>query len=263
MLTTTPFRKPREGCVPSPMTFNVPSLATSATSAAIFDVPMSRPTIRSFLSSLVIVRLRLTGPPWFRSRAGLFHDAFAKAGNARREAVPVTQVDVLDSRPLARQRADGPRVHGDKALQTRGGLVAAELERQRPVAAARADPPAAARRNRQLADFERQRREHRRPLAVARRHLPDDAVRTGKPRQRRVGRRDERLAERVDQPAITEAGDGRVFLDRDLEARRPMTPQRDAANPGHAADRRARSLQVHREERACELVADDRLDVRA
>ena len=51
MLTTTPFFRPRDGCVPSPITLSVPSSATSATSAATFDVPMSSPTIRSFLVS--------------------------------------------------------------------------------------------------------------------------------------------------------------------------------------------------------------------
>ena len=46
MLTTTPFFRPREGCVPSPMMLRPSSGVTSATIATIFDVPMSRPTIR-------------------------------------------------------------------------------------------------------------------------------------------------------------------------------------------------------------------------
>ncbi len=49
MLTTTPFFRPREGCTPMPITSMEPSEPTSPTSAAIFEVPTSRPMIR-FLS---------------------------------------------------------------------------------------------------------------------------------------------------------------------------------------------------------------------
>ena len=51
MLTTTPFFRPRDGCVPMPMTLSAPSGVISATIATIFDVPMSRPTIRFLLPS--------------------------------------------------------------------------------------------------------------------------------------------------------------------------------------------------------------------
>jgi hypothetical protein len=49
MLTTTPFLRPREGCTPMPITSIELSGPTSPTSAAIFEVPTSRPMIR-FLS---------------------------------------------------------------------------------------------------------------------------------------------------------------------------------------------------------------------
>ena len=44
MLTTTPFRKPRERLDPTPMILIAPSSVTSATMAQIFVVPMSNPT---------------------------------------------------------------------------------------------------------------------------------------------------------------------------------------------------------------------------
>jgi hypothetical protein len=50
MLTTTPRFKPRDGCVPRPITLSSPSGPSSATIATIFDVPMSRPTTRFLLS---------------------------------------------------------------------------------------------------------------------------------------------------------------------------------------------------------------------
>ncbi len=45
ILTTTPFFIPREGCLPIPITFNLPSLLISPTSATTFDVPISKATI--------------------------------------------------------------------------------------------------------------------------------------------------------------------------------------------------------------------------
>jgi hypothetical protein len=58
MLTTTPLRRPRDGCMPSPITF-MPSSVTSATMATIFDVPMSSPTI-TFLPSFTMPRSRVS-----------------------------------------------------------------------------------------------------------------------------------------------------------------------------------------------------------
>src|SRR5712691_6666582 len=44
MFTTTPFLRPRDGCVPTPITSMMPSLLTSPMMAQIFVVPRSRPT---------------------------------------------------------------------------------------------------------------------------------------------------------------------------------------------------------------------------
>jgi hypothetical protein len=46
MLTMTPFLRPRDGCVPTPM-MSRPSGPTSPTTAAILVVPMSSPTTMS------------------------------------------------------------------------------------------------------------------------------------------------------------------------------------------------------------------------
>src|SRR5688500_15891956 len=57
MLTTTPFFRPREGLLPIPITSYPPSGFTSATMAMIFDVPISSPTIRFFVSLLLFIYL--------------------------------------------------------------------------------------------------------------------------------------------------------------------------------------------------------------
>src|SRR5574343_1986016 len=53
ILTTTPRDRPRASCAPTPSTLRRPSDATSATTATILEVPMSRPTISSLLSLLM------------------------------------------------------------------------------------------------------------------------------------------------------------------------------------------------------------------
>ena len=45
MFTTMPLRSPREGLVPTPMTWASPSPRTSVTIARVLVVPMSRPTM--------------------------------------------------------------------------------------------------------------------------------------------------------------------------------------------------------------------------
>ena len=48
IFTTTPFFNPLETCCPTPIIFSSFSSFISATSATIFDVPMSRAAIISF-----------------------------------------------------------------------------------------------------------------------------------------------------------------------------------------------------------------------
>jgi len=54
ILTTTPFFRPLESWLPIPMTLSRPSGVISATSATIFEVPISRPTTSSLLSLLMM-----------------------------------------------------------------------------------------------------------------------------------------------------------------------------------------------------------------
>ena len=66
MLTTTPFFSPRDGWLPMPITSKPPSGLISATMATIFEVPMSRPTMR-FLLSLRLAHA--SSPALFLARA--------------------------------------------------------------------------------------------------------------------------------------------------------------------------------------------------
>src|SRR5690242_14615216 len=132
MLTTTPFLRPRDGCVPMPITLSAPSCAISATIAAIFDVPMSRPTIKFFSFTIrpppslgIVVVASLANASRF------LHRLFAKARHACRKPVAVTQIHLLDAATCSCQRADGAIVNGDEARETAGGIVATELDRQR------------------------------------------------------------------------------------------------------------------------------------
>jgi hypothetical protein len=50
MFTTTPRRSPVDGLVPTPMMSTSPSSLASPTTAQIFVVPMSRPTMMSLLA---------------------------------------------------------------------------------------------------------------------------------------------------------------------------------------------------------------------
>ena len=54
MLTTTPFFRPLDSWLPMPSTSSVPSGASSATSAATLEVPMSRPTTRLRFSLAIV-----------------------------------------------------------------------------------------------------------------------------------------------------------------------------------------------------------------
>src|SRR5436309_8442654 len=121
ILTTTPFFSPREGCVPRPMMFKRFSFVTSATIATIFEVPMSRPTIMFLLSFTMLLH----------SLRRLFWRTFFEVRNARREAVPVTQVDVIDACASTSERSDGPAVIRDKTRQALARVGAPKLDRER------------------------------------------------------------------------------------------------------------------------------------
>src|SRR5271165_6836213 len=131
MLTTTPFLSPRDGCAPRPMMLRRFSGVSSATMATIFDVPMSRPTMRFLLSFTISASLshfprRLAG---FRSVHG--------------KSVAIAQVDVIDRGSGAGEHADGARLIGGKAGQPLAGFVSPQLDGQRGAARGPYPPPAA------------------------------------------------------------------------------------------------------------------------
>ncbi len=125
-----------------------------------------------------------------------------------------------------------------------------------------AEVPAAARRHADLLHGERQRRERGRPLAKARGDFRRARVRAFELRQLAVVVGDEDFAVRVHERVVVPARERLVLLDRHLEALRPLARERARRTHGTCASARARAIQVHREERACELVADHRLEVR-
>src|SRR5688572_5891781 len=145
MLTTTPFFSPRAGQLPMPMMSRPRSGVISATIAAIFDVPMSSPTT-SFLLSLPLLIRPYDAPSLRSGRNGAlirlpaldpFDIALSLGGPvgrrfpfqlwyAHREAVSVSQVDVIDA---AVERAHRAFVHFEVAREARFHLFASELER--------------------------------------------------------------------------------------------------------------------------------------
>src|SRR5438552_4805897 len=122
MFTTTPFFNPREGCVPMPTIFMLPSSSTSATMATIFEVPISSPTMRSWLSFTL-------SPSCFSfcvlaCRSLVVLDVLRDAGG---EAVAIAHVDVVDRAGHAR---DSDRIENHKAGEPLGGFVAAQSQRK-------------------------------------------------------------------------------------------------------------------------------------
>src|SRR5206468_7471711 len=129
----TPFFSPRAGCVPRPMMSRPPSGVTSATIATIFDVPMSRPTIRFLLSFTI----RSPSPPVDAAFASgrLFRRTLLESGDPRRKAVAVAQIHLLDTGAVSREHGDRPAVGAYESRQSGRGLVATDLDRQRPTPA--------------------------------------------------------------------------------------------------------------------------------
>src|SRR4030095_15557724 len=105
-----------------------PSVAISATMAAIFDVPMSRPTIKFF--SFTIRAPPSLGICRRPSRSRFPHRLFAKARYACSKSVAITQIHLLDAAARARQCANRAIVRGDETSEASGWVVASELYRQ-------------------------------------------------------------------------------------------------------------------------------------
>src|SRR6185437_7968859 len=254
MLTTTPFLSPRDGCVPRPMMLRPPSGITSATIATIFDVPMSRPTIRLLLSFTI---------PLSCPSGGLARRLFVKARHAHREAVAIAQVDVVHAGSCTREHADGAPVHGEKTPEPAGDIVATDIERQRRAVVLRTQLPAASGGKCYARQVQRERREQGAPLAIARAHQRGLRVGPVELRQFAGVIRGEHIAVRIDERMVVPARERLVLVDFDFEAARPLAAQRHCAHPWHTPERRARIVEVHREERAGQLAADHRREMRA
>src|SRR5881396_3182226 len=228
MLTTTPFLSPRDGCAPRPMMLSRFSAVTSATMATIFDVPMSRPTIRFLLSFTMCA---------FLPRPA--RQPFSEPRHAHCKTVAIAQVDIVDARASAIERADGARVIVDEARQPFARRAAPELDRKRS-ATRRPQLPTAARRQPQLGNRQRARLEGDAEFAVAPGNVRRTAVGTDEMRQVAVEVGAEHLTLGIDQRGVVPARQRLVLGNRDLKPVGPLPAQRDALDPGHALQRRAR-----------------------
>src|SRR5271169_1181976 len=170
MLTTTPFLRPRDGCAPRPMMLSRFSGVSSATMATIFDVPISRPTIRFLLSFTMFASL------------SDFPRRLAGSRRVHRKTVAVAQVDVIDRRAGADERADGSRLERGKARQSLACRVSSKLDRE-PGAARSPQSPTTAGRKPQFGDGERARSEGCAELTETLGEFARTAVRAGELRQ--------------------------------------------------------------------------------
>src|SRR4051812_25075467 len=122
MLTITPFFRPREGCVPTPMTAG-PSGVTSPTTAAILVVPMSSPTMMSEdLRGMEVPHLHgvFRGPQIFYSFVSVGRRRRGPEPQAaRRVARAADQLELAQHPPRSRLRTIAAQLQLAAALRTR------------------------------------------------------------------------------------------------------------------------------------------------
>src|SRR4030066_4247 len=169
-----------------PMISKPPSGPTSATMAAIFDVPTSRPTISFLLSRALPMR---SAHPFSRFPAALRRRLLAaQLRRAHGESIGVTQIHGADPRSERHERLV---MRCDETGQSGFHLLAPEHERH---SACKPELPGAARRNldphRPLAD----RLQALAEVAVLDRDFPRRALRADEYRQIRVIGRPEHFA---------------------------------------------------------------------
>src|SRR5215470_5258553 len=257
MLTTTPFFKPREGCVPRPMMLSCFSGVTSATITTIFDVPTSSPTMR-FLASLTMPSSSLALSS-ASIRPHLFR-RFPQPPHGRRKTVAVAQIDPAYVFPGALQAAYRARVVADEARQALARLDATEFDGHRDASGIHA--PAAAGGQPDFGNRKVGRLEHLAEFAKTRGNLLRSALGTDELRQLPVEVRAEDVAARVDQGAIVPARQRLVLGDADFEPSGPEPAQRHVAYPRNSRERGAGIGELHGEEGAPELFSDHRLQER-
>ena len=122
------------------------------------------------------------------------------------------------------ERADRAVVRSDETCEPACWIVAAELDRQRSLPIRCADFPTAASGQRQRAHGQAERRQHRRPFAIARKHGWRLPSRPDELRQIAVPIGAEHVAARIDEIRVVPPRE-RLMLDHvDLEAPRPLAP---------------------------------------
>src|SRR3954468_23595419 len=109
--TISPLRTPREGAWPTPRTLIVPSGRLSPTTTQIFEVPISRPTIKSLLaiSLLLLSLINWHSPPHFGGAGFRVSFTWGRTFFARRKIVRV-RLGGRESAEL-RRRTRGQRFH--------------------------------------------------------------------------------------------------------------------------------------------------------
>ena len=116
--------------------------STSATIATIFDVPMSRPTIRFFASFTIAIPFCFCAS----CASPSFSPAFAESRHAGRESVAIAKVDVIDACAGARERVDRAVVRrATKRASRAAGSSRPSSIASGPRAPLAREPPAAAR----------------------------------------------------------------------------------------------------------------------
>ena len=198
-----------------------------------------------------------------RYAAGLARRPFPESRHARREAVAVAQIDVVDPRAGSQQRAHGALVGSDEAREPLGRLVAAELDLERSGLPGRAELPAAARRKRHFLDRKRSGARAVRSIRDSARPRPPRARRgrriaAARRRSRRRRPRPRRRRDRCRSSAPNGTCSSIVTSSRCGHWRRNATRR----THGTRASAVARAIEVHREERPGELVADHRFEMR-
>src|SRR5208282_30240 len=209
MLTTTPFLSPRDGWLPMPMISSPPSGLISATTTAIFEVPMSSPTIKCLLS----LTLLISSSPH-------------SSGHTRRKAIGVTQIDIVGP---VRQLAHSTGIGRDKTIEPRFDIVAPEFKRE---TACEPHFPGTARRHLHLCRSIVDRRQATAKIVVLDRNfLGARRVRTDEYRQHTVIGCSEHFAVNVDQRIVAPARERHLLLERNADAIRPLAPHVGSAHP--------------------------------
>src|SRR5271170_6822111 len=222
-----------------PMISNPTSGLISATTTAIFEVPMSSPTIRCLLSLTLLIR---TSPH--------------SSGHAHCKAVGVTQIDVIRS---VRQLAHGTGICRNETIETCFNVVAPKFKSE---AARELQPPGATQRHLHLRRSIVKRCQSTTKIVVLDRNfLGARRIRTDEYRQHTIVSCSEYFTVNVDQRIIAPARERHLLLERNVDAIRPLASHVGRAHPRQSLKPGAQPLQIQREEVAGNVLSGDFLDL--